>query len=172
MRYAVNGLTLSGIPRHSPLVGESAEQEARDTNNDGVADIPNNNTLATAQELGNILASDRESIGVSGNLSSGTDVDWFSFTIDYQLLLTPLSEYLATVFDIDYADGIGRPDTSMYLFDSNGRLISSGLNSNILDDRAGPLRGPTTGISHADLLELWMPILVRSNSLQVATSWP
>ncbi len=72
-------------------------------------------------------------------------MDWYTFTIDYNLLLTPLAEYLSTVFDIDYADGIGRPDTSMYLFNANGGLISSGLNSNILADRAGPLRGADNG---------------------------
>ncbi|MFO0922526.1 MAG: DVUA0089 family protein, partial [Pirellulales bacterium] len=145
VRYAVNGLTLSGVPRHSPLVGETSEQESRDTNADGTVDVPNNDAFARAQELGNILATDRATISVAGSLSSPTDVDWYSFTIDYQLLLTPLAEYLSTVFDIDYADGIGRPDTSMYLFDSNGRLVSLGLNSNILDDRAGPLRGADNG---------------------------
>ena len=129
IRFASTGLTLRGVPRHSPLVGETAEI------NSG-----NNNTFVTAQELGNILTTDRKTISLAGNIDSATDVDWFTFTIDYTQLVTPLAEYLSTIFDLDYADGIGRADLSMYLFaptadGSNASLVRVGLNSNILDDR-------------------------------------
>jgi len=129
IRFASTGLTLRGVPRHSPLVGETAEI------NNG-----NNNTFLTAQELGNILTTDRKTISLAGNIDSATDVDWFTFTIDYTQLVTPLSEYLSTIFDLDYADGIGRADLSMYLFaptadGSSASLVRVGLNSNILDDR-------------------------------------
>ncbi|MCY2983095.1 MAG: pre-peptidase C-terminal domain-containing protein [Planctomycetota bacterium] len=130
IRYAANGITLSGVPRHSPLVGETAEVQ-----------ITNNDVFANAQELGNIVQSDRQTISVAGTLSSGTDVDWFAFSINYQSLISPLAKYLSTVFDVDYADGIGRADMSMYLFDSTGRLVQFGENSNILDDRATAARG-------------------------------
>ncbi|MFM8327961.1 MAG: hypothetical protein ACKN9U_24125, partial [Pirellulaceae bacterium] len=132
IRFATNALELIGVPRHSPLVGETAELDSGSVNN---------NTPATAQELGNILATDRQAISIAGSLSSPTDIDWYTFTIDYQLLATDLAEYLSTIFDIDYADGIGRPDTSLYLYNANQSLISFGLNSNLVDDRAGPLRG-------------------------------
>ena len=143
IRFAQNGLTLSGVPRHSPLVGEDAEIEARA-----------NNTLQTAQELGNILQTDRRTIAVAGNLDSATDIDWFTFTINYQSLLTPLAQYLSTIFDVDYADGIGRADMSMYLYEAvfdaqgnatDGRLVQFGENSNILDDRS--TSAPGTGTS-------------------------
>ena len=130
VRYAANGIVLSGVPRHSPLVGETAEVQ-----------ITNNDVFANAQELGNIVQSDRQTISVAGTLSSGTDVDWFAFSINYQSLISPLAKYLSTVFDVDYADGIGRADMSMYLFDSTGRLVQFGENSNILDDRATAARG-------------------------------
>ena len=130
VRYSSTGITLSGVPRHSPLVGENAEVQ-----------ITNNDVFANAQELGNIVQSDRQTISVSGTLSSGTDVDWFAFSIDYQSLVSPLAKYLSTIFDVDYADGIGRADMSMYLFDSTGRLVQFGENSNILDDRATAARG-------------------------------
>ena len=130
IRFAANGLTLSGVPRHSPLVGETAE----------VLTAPND-TFANAQPLGNIVQTDRQTISLAGNLSSATDIDWFSFSIDYQSLISPLARYLSTIFDIDYADGIGRADMSMYLYDSTGRLIQFGENSNILDDRATAARG-------------------------------
>lgn len=142
IRFAQNGLTLSGVPRHSPLVGENAELESRP-----------NGTLQTAQHLGNILQTDRRTIAVAGNLSSNTDIDWFSFDIQYQSLLSPLAKYLSTVFDLDYADGIGRADMSMYLFEEafdaqgalTGRLVQFGENSNILDDRS--TSAPGTGTS-------------------------
>ncbi len=129
IRFATTGITLSGVPRHSPLVGENAE-----------IDTPNN-TFATAQDLGNILQTDRKTISVAGNLTSGSDVDWYSFNISYQSLISPLAKYLSTIFDVDYADGIGRPDLSMYLFNSNGNLIQFGENSNILDDRSSSIAG-------------------------------
>ncbi len=129
VRFASNGLTLSGVPRHSPLVGENAEVSV------------NNNVFANAQELGNLLQTDRRTISVSGDLTTASDIDWFTFTIDYQSLLSPLAKYLSTIFDIDYADGIGRADMSMYLFDAAGRLIQFGEDSNILDDRATSARG-------------------------------
>lgn len=131
IRFATNGVTLSGVPRHSPLVGETAEVETATTNN---------NTFASAQYLGNLLQTDRSTISVAGSLSSPSDIDWFSFDISYQQLLSPLAQYLSTIFDIDYADGIGRADMSMYLFNSNGNLIHLGEDSNILDDRATALR--------------------------------
>ena len=102
IRFASTGLTLRGVPRHSPLVGETAEI------NSG-----NNNTFVTAQELGNILTTDRKTISLAGNVDSATDVDWFTFTIDYTQLVTPLAEYLSTIFDLDYADGIGRPKVAV-----------------------------------------------------------
>ncbi|MFN6162612.1 MAG: GEVED domain-containing protein [Planctomycetota bacterium] len=134
IRYATTGLNLNGVPRHSPLVGENGEISG------DLATAPNNttgpnNTFLTAQELGNLLQTDRKAISVAGNLSSLNDIDWFTFTIDYPNLVTPLREYLSTIFDIDYADGIGRADMSMYLFSSNGTLVRMGENSNLLDDR-------------------------------------
>jgi parallel beta-helix repeat protein len=131
IRFAANGVTLSGVPRHSPLVGETAEVETATTNN---------NTFASAQYLGNILQTDRSTISVAGSLSSPSDIDWYSFDINQQQLLSPLARYLSTIFDIDYADGIGRADMSMYLFNANGNLIHVGEDSNILDDRATALK--------------------------------
>ena len=142
VRFASNGITLSGVPRHSPLVGEIGEIEGI-----GGGGINSNGTFATAQDLGNILQTDRRTISVAGNLAAVNGVDWFKFTIDYQSLVTPLAEYLSTMFDVDYADGIGRADLSLYVFDSTGRLIHMGEDSNVLDDR-------TTSIKGADATDL------------------
>lgn len=129
VRYATNGIDVQGSP-HSPLLGETAETTA------------SNNSINTAQPLGNLLVTDKQAISIAGSLDAFTDVDWYSFTIDYTAIRpTGLRKYFATVFDVDYADGIGRPDMSLYVFDATGRLIMSGLGSNLVDDQAAGLAG-------------------------------
>lgn len=135
IRYARNGLSFVGVPGNSPLLGENAEIEI-------TASGASNNIFANAQNLGNLLQTNRQALSVAGNLNSFTDVDWYSFNIDYQKIsATGLREYFATVLDVDYADGIGRPDTSIYLFNSAGSLILAGLSSNLVDDQASPGAG-------------------------------
>ena len=58
IRYAANGIELLGLPAHSPLLGETAESTAA------------NDSLATAQQLGNLLVTDRNTISVAGNLAA------------------------------------------------------------------------------------------------------
>lgn len=129
IRFASTGVEVLGLPKHSPLVGELSEVE----NNQ-------NPTTGNAQNVGNLLSSDRQAISVAGDLNSAADVDWYRFDLTYQSISpTGLINYFSTIFDIDYADGLGRPNTSMYIFDSQGRLILSGLNSNVADDRGTPL---------------------------------
>ncbi|MFO0939234.1 MAG: hypothetical protein U0930_00560 [Pirellulales bacterium] len=136
IRYASNGLDLRGVPGNSPLLGENGEIESVAITN------TRNDTFNAAQYLGNLLQTNRQAISVAGNLDNFTDVDWFSFDIAYQRI-TPsgLREYFATMFDVDYANGIGRPDTSIYLFDANGNLMLAGLTSALVDDQAGPISG-------------------------------
>jgi hypothetical protein len=129
IRFATTGVEVLGLPRHSPLVGELGEVENGQ-----------NPTTTNAQNLGNLLSTDRQAISVAGDLNSAADVDWYQFDLTYQSISpTGLIEYFSTIFDIDYADGLGRPNTSMYIFDSQGRLILSGLNSNVADDRGTSL---------------------------------
>lgn len=138
IRFAQDGIRLVGVPGNSPLLGENGEVELRDIDGDNILD--SNDAFANAQPLGNLLQTNLQALSVGGNLDSNADVDWFSFDIDYQRIRpTSIREYFATVFDIDYANGIGRPDTSMYVFDSGGNLILGGLGSNVVDDQASPL---------------------------------
>jgi hypothetical protein len=78
VRYATNGIELIGQPYHSPLLGEAAEivDPAQPTND-------NNNDHNTAQNLGNVLASDRGTISVAGELFTAADVDWYRFEVAY-----------------------------------------------------------------------------------------
>ncbi|MFN7841606.1 MAG: dockerin type I domain-containing protein [Pirellula sp.] len=130
IRYAQTGIALRGVPRHSPILGETGEVDTA---------TRNNNLFASAQHLGNLLQSDRQAISIAGSIAQAGDIDWYSFDIDYQLLETPLAEYFSTVFDIDYADGIGRADLSLNVFNANGNLIYTSGDSNITDDRSTSL---------------------------------
>ena len=136
VRYANNGLQIIGQPLSSPLLGEDFEVSG------------NNNSLGNAQPLGtfgagndseasaNILASDSASKSFAGSLSDATDVDWYSFTVNYENLTRDSAAlYLSTVFDLDYSAGFARSDTALYVFDSTGQLILIGGDSNIADDQ-------------------------------------
>ncbi len=130
IRFAQSGIQLVGIPLNSPLLGENSENATA------------NDTIGNAQVLGNLLQTNRQALSVAGNLDSTTDVDWYSFTIDYQRIRpTSIREYFATVFDVDYADGLGRPDITFYVFDGNQNLILSSHSSNVVDDQASPIGG-------------------------------
>jgi hypothetical protein len=135
LRYAVNGIQVIGLPRNSPLVGEAAE--ANDTAN---------NLIGGAQDFGNLMQTDRNMVTVSGNLTSATDVDWYSFSLAYDLIqaipgVNGGGKSMATVFDIDWADGITRPDTTISLFDGSGRLIMIARDGQILDDQSAAGQG-------------------------------
>ncbi len=141
VRFARNGIEVIGGPLHSPLAGDDYETSG------------DNNTLANAQPLGlysvavdaaafagvnatgiGPLSSDRLSKSVGGALSGANDVDWYRFDVNYQNTVNPVN-YLATVFDIDYADGFARSDVAIYVFNAQGQLILIGGDSNIADDQ-------------------------------------
>tara|TARA_R110001592_G_scaffold31886_3_gene111922 strand:+ start:37950 stop:54350 length:16401 start_codon:yes stop_codon:yes gene_type:complete len=133
IRYATDAIYLAGLPAHSPLINETVES--------GDASA----SLAT-QNLGNLLSSDRNTIGVSGTLSSEGDIDFYQFDISIEDIqqITGVNaggKTWATVFDIDYADGLGRADTTLSIFDSSGRLIFVSRESNVEDDQPGAGQG-------------------------------
>ncbi len=139
IRYAETGVKISGPPSDSPLVGEQVEDESL---NDyfteyTVVSISDGEDLTTryadfskvapgaalpfemsAQELGNLSNTRQGAVSVSGRLSGGgffgtADVDWYRFEInptDRQ------STRYNVVFDVDFADGIGGPDTVIAVY--------------------------------------------------------
>lgn len=141
VRYATNAIEVLGMPTHSPLVGEAVELAT------------NNNQIASALDLGNLANSDRAALSVGGDLNSLQDVDWYKFQVNQVSLQSGgLVQHLSAVIDVDYADGLGRANTSLWLFydDQNGlgsgtntgiRLVAFGNDSNIADDFAAPFRG-------------------------------
>ncbi|WP_218934549.1 GEVED domain-containing protein [Rosistilla ulvae] len=134
IRYATTGVTVIGQPFNSPLLGDAVE--FIDQNGDD-----NNDTLATAQPLGpygtQTDPNSSDQLSVAGAISSATDIDWFEFSISGVTTQSGLENYVSTIFDLDYADGLGRGDFSIWVFDETGQLILTGLDSNVADDQPG-----------------------------------
>ncbi len=145
IRYANHGIHTKGLPGESPLLGEAQE-------NEGVSATSSNNSInqsattpgSRPQYLGNLLAANDRTISVGGALSGANDIDFYRVT-----LTTPNSGATAggviapTVFDIDYADGISRPDTNLAVYYSasgnagNAQLVLFSQGSNVSEDRTG-----------------------------------
>ncbi|MFV1966411.1 MAG: hypothetical protein ACC628_13390 [Pirellulaceae bacterium] len=103
IRYATNGIEILGQPIHSPLIGEATEIESLNPFTGAISS--GNSTLATAQDIGNLLQTDRGALSVAGDISFEDDVDFYRMTIDYDSIQgAALRPFLSTVFDIDYAD--------------------------------------------------------------------
>ena len=126
LRYASTAVLLAGLPAHAPLSGEIAS--------DGDAD------------LGNVGNSDRAAISIAGNASSSGDS--YTFTVSRDRLQNApgrtgadgADDKVSTVIDIDWADGLTRPNTSTFLY-HDGKLVAIGTDSNVLDDRVTPMSG-------------------------------
>ncbi|RPI78509.1 MAG: hypothetical protein EHM42_13350, partial [Planctomycetaceae bacterium] len=133
VRYATNGIEVLGLPGRSPLGVEATER-------------PGNNSPGSATNLGNLLESDMSTLSVSGTLSNSAQVDWYQFRLQYDLIqsiagVNAGGKTWSNIFDIDYADGLVRPDAIISVFDADGNLIMVSRDSNISDDQPGPLQG-------------------------------
>lgn len=150
VRFATNGVQVIGGPINGPLVGDIAETAG------------DNNTFDSAQPLGLFevglnddsgvqagpLRSNRLALSVAGLIDDETDIDWYRFEVNFENLTRDAADlFLATIFDIDYADGFARADLGLYVFDEAGQLILIGGDSNIADDQPTGL----DGVDAADL---------------------
>jgi hypothetical protein len=147
IRYAQTGIYVSGMPIHSPLTGEAFETEGDSGSSHGP-----NSTIQGAQWLGNLANTDRAAISVGGRIHSTPnfeDVDWYEFVIAWDSVQSGSGVQMPVIFDVDYADGLGRPDLNLAIYrethDISGNphwtLIYAGQDSNIADDQPGPLLG-------------------------------
>ena len=163
VRYATNGISVLGLPANSPLVADSSQVPSGGNVTDAVAanNNPNGNpsnvtTTTIPQNLGNLLATNSSSLSVSGAIdnSKPTQVDWYKFNLNYNLVqsiqgVNAANKIFSTIFQVGYADGLTRPDTTISVFDSTGTLILSGRNSNVADQQPRPTMGnDTTNLSH------------------------
>ncbi|HJS06598.1 MAG TPA: NF038122 family metalloprotease, partial [Pirellulales bacterium] len=136
IRFASNGIEVLGAPGHSPLLGESSESS-----------MPND-TQANAQDLGNLLIQERGGMSVASALATWDDIDWYRVEVNWANIqvIPPSTGMLddntaSLIFDMDYADGAGRPDTNIAIFDEEGRLLYLGGSSNVTDDKVPPAIG-------------------------------
>lgn len=131
IRFATTGVNIIGQPSHSPLAGESEEVEG------------------TTGQLGNLMDSDRGALAVRGTIGAVNDVDFYQFQVNYTHTqqiggVSLTAPHVPVVFDLDYADGLARADMTMAIYDSAGRLVLIGRDSNITDDQSGPQEGSDT----------------------------
>ena len=137
IRYPTIGIDVLGLPRNTPLVGETGEFA------DGT-----NGTFAGAQYVGNLLQTDRNTISIAGDILNAGDVDWYAFALNYEQIqsiggVNGGQKTWATVFDLDYGDGI-RGDLTISVYDASGRLLYIGRDSNVAADRSGVGQGLDT----------------------------
>ena len=121
-------------------------------------------TPGQADRIGNVLTSDRGSLVVTGTIgnvdpanspnagriSSSADirledvdvyqVDLYAQQIEPDVFDSEV-RFVTTTFDVDYADGLGRVNTSIAVYASNGELILHSRDSNISDDTGRPTLG-------------------------------
>ena len=132
IRFATTGIEALGQPLHSPLLGEVGELNPNEAN------AASGSTI----NIGNILSNDRGASSIAGNLAANGDIDWYDFTIvrDSIQSVSPTAGHHSVTFDIDYADGLGRANTQLWIFQGD-ILVATADNSNIQDDQPAPLRG-------------------------------
>jgi hypothetical protein len=133
LRFPTTAIEVQGLPANSNLVGETGENSTDD-----------NGTYGTAQYVGNLLQSDRNTISVSGSITDEADVHWYTFALNAEGVqsIGGVSQAggWATMFDIDYGDGF-RGDLTISVFDDQGRLIYVGRDSDVADDQPGTGQG-------------------------------
>ena len=170
IRYAVDGVRVKGMPKHSPLQGEVSEHGGLEEINDTTAmplingesvlfvrpPVSASPGFQDAQYLGNVLATDRAAISLAGTLdsTSANEEDWYLFDVEFQSIQTPGGNTADLILDLDYADGLSRADTSIAIFEAESvfsgpygpewvpsQLIYTSEDSNVGDDRPAPLSG-------------------------------
>ena len=136
IRFATNGIEVYGQPAHSPLLGEVRETTAL------------NDLIANAQNLGNLLSHRSRDYSVAGELVdrdptqqlSQPEVDWYRLELDWQSVQEEFG-LADVIFDLDYADGLARPNTHIYVFTQAGVLVAASNDSDVMDDQPAPLGG-------------------------------
>ena len=145
VRYATNGVQANGLPSRSPFTGE-----AKVGMYDGTPfHLDNNSPASTTTNVGNVHMTDLQAISVAGTLASSFAEHRIVFSVGIPTSgLVGAASGAATfpiVLDVDYADGLNRPNLQMILLNANGTQVATSSSSNIFDDQAGPLRGADLG---------------------------
>ncbi|WP_436714795.1 tandem-95 repeat protein [Roseiconus lacunae] len=131
IRFANTAIDVRGLPAHSPIIAEAGETSGE--------------SFGGAQQLVNLLETDMAAIGLSGSISAPTDADWYQFELTQtgiQVIpgVNDGAGTIAVVFDIDYADGAVRADTTVAVYDEDQNLIFVGREGDIEDDQQSSLQ--------------------------------
>jgi hypothetical protein len=145
IRYANHGVHAKGLPGSSPLLGEAQENEVVSPISSNPSIYQSGQTPGTRpQYLGNLLAANDRTVSVGGTLSSSTDIDFYRIELNAANTGATAGGVISSaVFDIDYADGISRPDTNLAVYYSasgapaGAQLVLFAQGSNVAEDRAG-----------------------------------
>jgi hypothetical protein len=119
LRYASAAIVAVGLPSRSPIAGELFNPGG-------------------ALALGNFSNTDRGAVSVAGVIDATPDTYSFNVGRDALQGVNPTDNSLGIVIDIDWADGLTRPNTNAYLFNGT-TLIAIGTDSNVSDDRITPI---------------------------------
>ncbi|MEY4179435.1 MAG: hypothetical protein RLY70_3009, partial [Planctomycetota bacterium] len=153
IRYATIGVEAYGLPAHSPLAGEVTEDSEIGAGPEAFNDTidPLGAPGSGSQFIGNVLAQDRSTLSIGGSLTGTGDVDFYQFRVSYTSTsgIAGPQLYVPMVFDVDYADGFTRPNSSVAVYQRNvvpfigqvDELVLIGRDSNVAEDRARPFSG-------------------------------
>ncbi|MEM8910222.1 MAG: hypothetical protein AAGC97_00535, partial [Planctomycetota bacterium] len=165
IRYATTAIDVTGAPVHSPLVGDASERVDyidptpgdRHSGDETTRESENNLsswTPGASQAIGNLSTSDRGSLVVSGEIGNvnSTDLDVRLADVDvYRVdvfaqqiepdVFDSENRFVPVTFDVDYADGLGRVNSTISIFNAAGQLILHSRDSNVTDDQGRSLRG-------------------------------
>ncbi len=140
VRYAENGIEVIGKPEQSPLVTNTVQSSI------------GNNFFLSAQDLGNLLESKNGTIEVKGEFPAPQNgvtpppVHWYKFNMNYAQFqqIGGHSDGLKTfaaMLQVNFADGLGRPDTTISLYDQFGTLLMIARDGEIADSLPRPNEG-------------------------------
>ncbi len=138
IRYAIDGVQVIGKPEHSPLTADTSLLPVL------VPFLPPDPTAPVVapvfQDLGNLISSSTSALTVSGNLLASNNVDVYKFEmgLDLHIGLGEAKTTLGALFQINYADGLSRPDATIAVYDSTGTLIMVGRDSDVADSQPRP----------------------------------
>ncbi|REK17934.1 MAG: hypothetical protein DWQ37_05280 [Planctomycetota bacterium] len=165
IRYAENAVEVIGKPEHSPLYSSATSSSFvsfADFDDPIATPDPLDDTFlrnVTVTDLGNLLESDRATLNAGGELFAGENsfsVDWYRFELNYEQIqsIAGLNDGLrsfAAMFQVNYADGLGRPDTSMALFEAQGNLVGDLLMVAHDGEIVDSLPRPNAGVDSSNL---------------------
>jgi hypothetical protein len=131
--YATDGIQIEGLPANSVIAGTQTSTGT-------------NTSFGGAQNLGNLLATNDSTLDVGGNLASSLQTDWYKFNLQYDLIqaiagVNAGGKTLGTVFQVFYADGLARANTTLSVFDATGTLILISRDGGVTSVQPGPLEG-------------------------------